>query len=135
MVAVALLRPGPVGSEVLAAQRAHPVELAGQWELPGGKLVGSEGEVAAAVRECREELSVQILVGERLGRPRRIRTASGAGALLIARTGRIVRGEPKPLVHRALRWVGAGELPDLAWLSTNTRLVVELRSLLEAGAS
>lgn len=47
------------GGRLLAARRSAPVELAGRWELPGGKLEPGELPEEALVRELREELGVE----------------------------------------------------------------------------
>jgi 8-oxo-dGTP diphosphatase len=54
VVATALLRDGAV----LAAQRTRPPELAGRWELPGGKVEPGETPEAALIRELNEELGI-----------------------------------------------------------------------------
>ena len=53
---------------VLAARRRTPANLAGLWEFPGGKVEPGEAELAAVVRECREELGVSVAVEGQLGR-------------------------------------------------------------------
>ena len=51
------------GSLLLVAQRARPPELAGLWELPGGKVAAGESDAIALARELREELGVEVTVG------------------------------------------------------------------------
>lgn len=55
------------GASVLVAQRLRPPELAGRWELPGGKVAAGESESAALARELAEELGIDVTVGGRLG--------------------------------------------------------------------
>lgn len=54
------------GGRLLAARRSAPPELAGRWELPGGKVEPGERPDAALVRELREELGVDAETVERV---------------------------------------------------------------------
>jgi 8-oxo-dGTP diphosphatase len=110
---------------VLAAQRARPPELAGWWEFPGGKVEPGESDVAALIRECREELGVDIEVGSRLGTD--IPVQGGSGMLRVW-TGRIVAGEPVAHEHRSLRWLAPDELDGVAWLPADRPLIDLLRT-------
>ena len=49
-------------SRVLATRRTRPVEAAGLWEFPGGKVEPGEDAEAALVREIREELRCEVRV-------------------------------------------------------------------------
>jgi 8-oxo-dGTP diphosphatase len=108
VVAAAVLREG----RLLIAARAHPPELAGQWEFPGGSVEPGETPEQALVRECREELSLAVIPVTRLlpesdlGGGRRLRLY---GCLMVGPA-------PVPHEHLALRWVdldASGE-PTLA---------------------
>jgi 8-oxo-dGTP diphosphatase len=99
-------------STVLVAQRRRPPELAGRWELPGGKVAPGETEPDALARELAEELGIEVAVGERLGGDVRLNGATTLRAYLV----RLIRGEPHPHDHRALRWVTATELPEIEWV-------------------
>jgi 8-oxo-dGTP diphosphatase len=102
-------------SRLLVAQRARPPELAGRWELPGGKVAAGETERDALARELAEELGLatgDIAVGERLGADIPL---NGTTTLRAYRV-RLIRGEPHPHDHQSLRWVTAAELHDVDWV-------------------
>ena len=99
-------------SRVLVAQRLRPPELAGRWELPGGKVGPGETEPEALARELAEELGVDVAVGERLGGD----ITLNATTTLRAYQARLIRGEPQPHDHRALRWLTAAQLHDIDWV-------------------
>lgn len=102
-------------AKVLVAQRARPPELAGLWELPGGKVAPGETERDALARELAEELGLavgDVVVGERLGAD----VAVDGRFTLRAYRVRLLRGEPDARDHRALRWITAAELHDLDWV-------------------
>jgi 8-oxo-dGTP diphosphatase len=129
VVAAALLRRGEAGPAVLAAERSHPDALAGKWELPGGKVEPDEPEIVALKRECREELGVDVAVGERVGPDLPI----APGRVLRVFRAELVSGEPYPHEHASLRWLTAGELEDVPWLPADRPLLPELRQLLQSG--
>lgn len=123
VVAAALLDGA---GRVLAAQRARPPALAGRWEFAGGKVEPGESDTAALVRECQEELGVQIEPIARLGTDL---PAAGGGVLRVW-TARIVAGEPHPHEHLALRWLTADQLTDVDWLPGDRPLLAPLRAQL-----
>ena len=111
VVAGAVIR----GSTVLVAQRMRPPELAGRWELPGGKVAPGETERDALARELGEELGLEVgdvVVGDRLGAD----IALDGTTTLRAYRVRLIRGEPHPREHQALRWVTAAQLQEVDWV-------------------
>ncbi|WP_264001008.1 NUDIX domain-containing protein, partial [Mycolicibacterium gadium] len=75
------------GATLLVAQRQRPPELAGLWELPGGKVATGESEADALARELREELGVDVVVGERLGADLAIGESMVLRAYVVTQTG------------------------------------------------
>jgi 8-oxo-dGTP diphosphatase len=120
------LPAGPVTGlatpRVLAAQRSYPAELAGRWELPGGKVEPGETEPAALQRECREELGIDLDIGARVGPD--VATTGVTGVLRVY-WARIRSGEPVAMEHSELRWLTGDELAGLDWVSPGDREIVE----------
>lgn len=114
---------------VLGCERAEPPESAGRWEFPGGKVEPGESELDALVRECREELDVEIEVGDRVGAD--VPLAHG-WALLRVWLARLVTGEPQPLEHASLRWLSVDELDSVPWLPADAPIVAELARILKS---
>jgi 8-oxo-dGTP diphosphatase len=116
------------GDTLLVAQRERPTELAGLWELPGGKVAAGESDAAALVRELEEELGVEVTVGERVGHDVVVNDRMTLRAYVVTQTG----GSVQPRDHRALRWVTADELDGLAWVPADRGWVPDLAAALRS---
>jgi 8-oxo-dGTP diphosphatase len=113
------------GATLLVAQRNRPPELAGRWELPGGKVAPGETEPDALARELAEELGLEagdVAVGDRLGDDVPLNDTMTLRAYRV----RLIRGEPHPRDHQALRWVTAAELHDVDWVPADRAWLAEL---------
>jgi 8-oxo-dGTP diphosphatase len=123
VVGAAIVRSG----RVLAARRSAPRTVAGGWEFPGGKVEPGESEVAALVRECREELGVEIRAETLLG------TVAADGFVLRVYRAVLLAGEPLPLQdHDELRWLRAADLDAVPWLPADQPLLPAVRAHLAA---
>lgn len=110
------------GGRLLAARRSAPAELAGRWELPGGKVEPGETPEAALVRELREELGVAAEAGGRVLGQWPLR----APFVLQVWTARLRPGSaaPAPLEdHDELRWLTPGQIWDVPWLDQDVPAV------------
>jgi 8-oxo-dGTP diphosphatase len=114
---------------LLVAQRERPPELAGLWELPGGKVALGETDADALVRELDEELGIEVTVGARLGADVSLSGAMTLRAYLVTQMG----GSVQPKDHRALRWVTADELDALDWVPADRDWLPDLAAALRSG--
>jgi 8-oxo-dGTP diphosphatase len=124
VVAGALISEGAL----LVAQRDRPPDLAGLWELPGGKVADGESDAAALARELREELGVEVVVGPRIGHDVALSDAMTLRAYLVTQTG----GTIEPRDHRALDWVPADALDDVDWVPADRGWLPDLAGALRA---
>ena len=104
----------------------EPPSLAGYWELPGGKVEPHETDEAALIRECREELGVDIMLGARVGRDWTI----GEHGILRVWLAGIASGEPTAIEHGALRWLTVDEFHDVDWLPADRPIIDRLEGML-----
>ncbi|MEU4149874.1 (deoxy)nucleoside triphosphate pyrophosphohydrolase [Streptomyces sp. NPDC026659] len=130
VVGAALLDEG----RLLAARRSAPPELAGRWELPGGKVEPGERPDEALVRELREELGVDADAVERLPGQWPLKPPY----VLHVWTARLRPGSagPSPLQdHDELRWLTPDRLWEVPWLDQDVPAVRELAARLGAPAA
>jgi len=114
------------GTRLLAARRVEPPELAGGWELPGGKVDPGETDEEALVRECKEELGVGIRLLDRVGGD----WPMGTTALLRVWTAEVVDGTPQPLEdHSEVRWLEPADWYAVEWLDADLPVVHAVRDL------
>lgn len=120
-----------VDGRLLLAQRTRPPELAGQWELPGGKVEPGETPAEALTREIREELAVDVVGAQRIGVDVPLRD----GLVLRAYRTSLVSGTPSALDHAALKWVDAKELGETNLVAADRLWLPELTATLREPSS
>jgi len=115
-------------SRLLAARRTEPPALAGGWEFAGGKVEDGEGLQEALHRELREELGVEVTLGDQVKGPLAGGTwPLGEGWAMTVWFAEVTRGEAAPLEdHDQLRWLGVEELYAVPWLPADLPVVAAI---------
>jgi A/G-specific adenine glycosylase len=109
---------------LLITQRLLDGLLGGLWEFPGGKRRPGEALPACLHREIREELSIEIQVGELLCTVEHAFTHFFM--TLYAYDCQWIGGKPQCLGCRDLRWVTLDELDAFAFPVADQRIIAHL---------
>ncbi len=98
------------GKKVLLAQRPADGLLGGMWEFPGGKVEPGESLEDCLRRELREELDIEVGVGEPFGVYSHAFTHFRI--TLHAFLCELASGKPRPVQAAAVKWVLLTELSE-----------------------
>lgn len=119
---------------VLAFRRASHKASGGKWEFPGGKLEPGETYEAALRREIREELRIEVSVGEFV-----YESLSEIGPLRISLACFYVIGPTREIVlgndHSEHKWVNVGSSLVLDWAAPDIPVVEHLIRTMTANPS
>src|SRR4029079_16758650 len=99
------------------------VHLEGYWEFPGGKCEEGESYAACLAREMREELAVEISVGQEVFATTHAYPDRSV-ELHFLRCD--LRGEPVPQLGQEMRWVERAGLKALAFPPADSELIRRL---------
>lgn len=115
------------GGRVLVQTRPEGRHYEGYWEFPGGKLEAEESVEDCAVRECREELGLDV---EPLSVLQEVNWSyPGRRVHVTFVRCRVPGGEaPRPHPHdgQELRWADAEDLRSLRFLPANAEVIERL---------
>lgn len=123
VVAAVIMKEG----KVFATQRGYG-EFKDGWEFPGGKVEAGESPEEALRREIREELEVEVNVGDLIDTIEYDYPAFHLSMKCYACT--IDGGSPHLLEHEAARWLSADQLDSVAWLPADITLIPKIAGLL-----
>jgi len=110
---------------ILIAQRPLEGLLGGLWEFPGGKVKAGETLPECLRRELREELAIEVVIGEQVAAVRHAFTHFRI--TLYAFEARIVSGEPQAIGCVAWRWVTLPEMDAFAFGKADLMVIRMLR--------
>lgn len=123
VVAAVIMKEG----RVFATQRGYG-EFKDGWEFPGGKVEAGESPEEALRREIREELEVEVNVGDLIDTIEYDYPAFHLSMKCYVCT--IAGGSPHLLEHEAARWLSADQLDSVAWLPVDITLIPKIAGLL-----
>ena len=107
--------------KILCAQRSAKMSMALKWEFPGGKIEREESAEACVRREVREELGVDVVVGEPLAP-----LTHDYGSFSVSLFPFIceeISGTIRPREHEAVVWLAPEDLPALDWAEADRPLI------------
>lgn len=113
------------GDRFLIGQRPEHKARGLLWEFVGGKTEPGESKEQALIRECREELDVEIQVGDVFLEVTHEYTDLTVHLTLFHAS--IVRGIPQRLEHQDLRWITPQEIENYAFCPADQVILDKLR--------
>ncbi len=109
------------GARLLIDQRAPQGLLGGLWEFPGGKVEAGETLQDALRREVREEVGLEVAVGEKIGVVRHAYSHFKI-TMHVFRCVHI-RGRARAIACQQVKWVLPGELDAYAFPAATKKII------------
>ena len=123
-VAAAMISRGD--GRILICQRPETKARALGWEFPGGKIESGETISQALIRECREELAIEIRASEEIAQVEYAYPDVCVHLHLLA--CKIHSGAPTALEHREIRWALPAEFAEYDFCPADRQLIDQLKS-------
>ncbi len=95
------------------------------WEFVGGKVEKGETKEEALIRECREELAVELTVGEVFMDV--VHEYPDITVHLTLFNASIREGVPQRLEHNDIRWITAGEMDEYDFCPADEVILEEIK--------
>ena len=112
------------GERFLICQRPANKARGLLWEFVGGKVEPGETKEQALVRECREELDIQVDVGDVF--MELTHEYPDITVRLTLFNASIASGTPKLLEHNAMAWITPGQIPQYAFCPADEKILKKL---------
>lgn len=120
-VAAALIWDG--GRFLICRRPAHKSNAL-LWEFVGGKSEPGETLAETLVRECREELAIEVAPKEPFMQV--MHTYPDITVRLTLLNAEIISGEPQMLEHSDLRWITPAEIPEYVFCPADKDILQEI---------
>lgn len=115
------------GDEIFATKRGYG-EFKGGWEFPGGKIEEGETPKEALKREIKEELDIEIRVGELFETIEYDYPKFHLSMQCFL--CEIESGNPKLNEHEDAKWLRKNTLASVEWLPADIGIIDKLKKLL-----
>lgn len=95
------------------------------WEFVGGKVEPGESKADALIRECREELGIELSVGAVF-----LDVLHEYPDLTVHLTlfhGTIAAGTPQKLEHNDMQWITVSQIPDYDFCPADVEILEKLQ--------
>jgi len=112
--------------KILITQRRSQDHLGDLWEFPGGKREADESFENCLRRELREELGIEVAVGELVDTVTHQYPEKTVHLRFYCCVW--VRNEPQAIGCQAFAWVATPQLADYSFPAADTRLLEKLRN-------
>lgn len=113
------------GEKFMICQRPPHKARGLLWEFVGGKVEPGETKPQALIRECREELAVELSVGDLFMDV--LHEYPDLTVHLTLFHASIAHGEPQKLEHNNIRWITVSEIPDYDFCPADEEILKKLQ--------
>lgn len=109
----------------LICQRPENKKRALLWEFVGGKVEPGESKEQALIRECQEELTITLRVGDVFYEVDHIYPDISIHLTLFQAA--IAQGTPQMLEHNDIRWITVDEIPHYSFCPADTEILEAIK--------
>ena len=107
--------------KILIDRRKLEGEMGGLWEFPGGKIEPGETVAECIEREIKEELDIEIAVGDRLTTI--THDYKTFKVTLYVHLCQHLGGKPQPIESEEVHWVDASLMNQYQFPQANTQII------------
>ena len=112
------------GARFMICRRPEGKARAGMWEFVGGKAEQGERLEEALIRECREEIGVEIAVGAPYMTVEYDYPDIPVHLTLFY--AEIISGEPRPMEGNAIAWITSDEISNYLFCPADEPIIARL---------